>query len=84
MITSFILVLFNGFVSFLLSFLPSGSLPEGIHTAIVYFWGIMNSFSYIIAMDALLSALLVVLAFDLAVWLWHVFQWILRKIPGIQ
>lgn len=84
MITTFFLSIINSFVGLLLNLLPTGSLPSGISTAISYFWAIVNSFSYVFPVSTLLAAFLVLLAFDLAVLLWHLLQWILRKIPGVQ
>lgn len=84
MISTVLLTILNSFIGFLLALLPSGAIPSGISTAITYFWLIVNSFSYIFPVSTLLAAFLVLLAFDLAVLLWHLLQWILRKIPGVQ
>jgi len=69
------------FISGLLGFLPTGYLPSGIESAILYFWGALNSFSYIFPVATLLEALLFVLAFDLALLLWHLVQWLIKRIP---
>jgi len=82
-ITFFLTVLYN-FLSFVLSFLPTGNLPVGISSAITSVWGYINAFSYVIALDTFLQVLLLVLAFDFIVFSWHVIQWIIRKIPGMQ
>jgi len=84
MISTFLLTLLNNFVTGILGFLPSGSLPQGLINAILYFWGALNAFSYIFPVSTLLAALLILLAFDGAVLLWHIIQWIIRKIPGMQ
>jgi len=76
--------LFYSFASFILGLLHSGTLAQGIIDAIQYFWGVLNSFSYIFPVGTLLAALLIVLAFDLAVMAWHFLQWIIRKIPGMH
>jgi len=84
MITTFFLFIFNAFVSFLLSFLPTGSLPTALTDSFMYFWSVVNSFSYIFPVSTLLLALLFILAFDAAVMLWHFIQWIIKKIPGLH
>jgi len=84
MIVTLILNIFYAFVTLLLSILPVGNLPEGFIEGLNYFWGVINTFSYIIPVDTMLQALLVVLAFDLAILLWHFLQWIIRKIPGMH
>jgi len=84
MISTFFLTILYGFVSLITNFLPTGNLPSEISTAIDYLWAIGNSFSYVIPIDTLLQALLLVLAFDLALLLWHFINWIIRKIPGMQ
>jgi len=84
MITSFFLNLLFGFFSLILGFLPTGSLPAGFVSALNYFWSLMNSFSYLIPMDTILQAVLVVLFFDLVVLLWHFIHWILAKIPFLH
>jgi len=84
MITSFFLSVFYGFINLIVGFLPTGSLPVGITTAFAYFMGVVNSFSYVVPIDTLLQAALVILAFDGALILWHFINWIIRKIPGMQ
>jgi len=84
MITTFFLYIFNAFVNFLVSFLPSGNLPTEIAGAFAYFIGIMNSFSYVIPVATLFQAFAVVVAVDLAIMVWHFINWIIRKIPGMQ
>jgi len=84
MISTFFLSTFNSFVGLLLGLLPTGHLPADVATAITYFWYVVNSFSYVFPVGALLSALLVILAFDLAMLLWKMINWIIKKIPGMQ
>lgn len=84
MITTFFLTIFYSFVNLIVGFLPVGSLPSAVNTAIVYFWGVMQTFSYVVPVDTLLQAILVVFVFDFAVLLWHFINWIIRKIPGMQ
>lgn len=84
MITTFLLIIANAFLNFLLSFLPTGSLPSAIPQAVHYFVGIVNSFSYVIPVQTLFEAFALVVSVDLAILLWHFIQWIIRKIPGMQ
>jgi len=84
MIFTFLLTIFNTFVSFLLSFLPSGNLPSIITDAFTYFVGVMNAFSYVIPVATLFQAFALIVAVDLAILLWHFINWVIRKIPGMQ
>jgi len=80
-------LILNGLYAFLtglLLLLPVGHLPTVITTSFTYLFGIANTFSYVLPIATLMQALAVVLAFDAAVLLWHFFNWIIRKIPGMQ
>jgi len=84
MIITFLLTIFNTFVGFLLSFLPSGNLPTVISNAFTYFVGVMNAFTYVFPVVTLFQAFALVVAVDLAILLWHFINWVIRKIPGMQ
>lgn len=84
MISTFFLSIFYSFVSFLVGFLPTGTLPASIASSFAYFMGLVNSFSYFVPVATLLQAALLVLAFDGALFLWSFINWIIRKIPGMQ
>jgi len=84
MISSFFLTFFALFLSGLLSLLPSGSLPLEISASLTSVWGFVNAFSYVIAVDTLLQVVALAIAFDIVVLVWHLIQWIIRKIPGMQ
>jgi len=84
MILTFLLNLFYAFAAFIVNILPTGSLPSGFNTALVYFWGVMNTFSYVLPLDTILQATLLVLIFDGVIILWHFINWVIRKIPGMQ
>jgi len=84
MITSFLLSMLFGLVNLLTGFLPTGSLPTEFTNAVGSLFGVINTFSYLIAVDTLLLLVGLVLAFDGVVLLWHFIQWIIRKIPGMQ
>lgn len=84
MITSFFLQILFYFVNFLVGFLPSGNLPSGFSDSLIYFWNLINSFSYILAVDTLLQGMLVVGAFELAILAFHFIEWLLKKIPFLH
>lgn len=84
MITTFILDIFYNFVNFLVNLLPTGSLPTSIASSIENIWGFINAFSFVIALDTFLQVLLIMLAFDAVVLLWHLIEWIIRKVPGMK
>lgn len=84
MIATLFLNFFNDFLGGLLNLLPTGVLPSGITSGVLYFWYALNAFSFVFPVNALLAALLFVLAFDVGVLLWHLVQWVIRKIPGVS
>jgi len=84
MIVSFLLNILYTFLNALVSILPTGSLPPQISSGILYFWSLLNSFSYIIPVNTMLAAVGVILIFDAGVLVWHLIQWVIRKIPGMQ
>jgi len=84
MILTVFLNFIDNFLLTIIGFLPVGNLPVGITNGISYFWGVLNSFSYILPVSTMLSASVVVISFDAAVLLWHMVQWIIRKIPGMS
>lgn len=84
MITTFFLLLLNGLVGALVGILPTGHLPAAITTAFAYFFGVLNTFSFVVPVDTLLQAAGVVLVFDGAMLVWYFVNWIIRKVPGMQ
>jgi len=84
MISGFFLTMLFGLVSLLTAFLPTGSLPTEFSTAISSLFGVLNTFSYLIAVDTLILLVGLVIAFDGIVLLWNFVNWIIRKIPGMQ
>lgn len=84
MISTFFLTIFYLFLNTIVGFLPAGHLPAAITTALTYFVGVANSFSFIIPVDTLLQAALVILAFDGAMLLWYLINWVIKKIPGLH
>lgn len=84
MITTFLLTLLNSFIAFLLGLLPSGHLPASILSGIGYLWSLINAFTYVIPVQTLLAALLLMIAVDAALFLWRLINWIIRKIPFVN
>jgi len=81
MITTFLLIIVNTFVGFLLSILPIGNIPSGILTSLSYIVGVMNTFNWFFPLDTLFTVLLITLTYELAVLTYHFVMWVLRKIP---
>jgi len=84
MIVTLFLNLVYFFLQGLIGLLPTGHLPTVMTSAFAYFVGVANLFSYVVPIDTLLQAALIVLVFDGAILVWHFLNWIIRKIPGIS
>jgi len=84
MITSAFLIILASLLTFLVGFLPVGTLPASVSASLVSVWGMVNAFSYLIALDTFITILVLVVAFDLIVFLWHLIQWVIRKVPGMS
>lgn len=84
MIATFWLYLGYQFYSFLVSFLPSGSLPAGISTSFTTIVSYMFKFNAILPIDTLFQVLTATLVVEAAVLLLDGFLWILRKIPFVN
>jgi len=80
MITSFLLQIVFTFLNFLISFLPVGSLPSGIPTAITYIAGVMNTFNWFFPLDTLFAVLAIAVAFEVAIIVFHFVEWVYHKI----
>jgi len=84
MILTLFLNLIYGLILFVTQVLPTGQLPSSISDGINYFWGILNAFSYIFPVNALFLALLFAFTFDIAMMLWHLITWGLKKVPQMN
>ncbi len=84
MITATILTLLKTFFSFLLSFLPTGSLPAGISNAIQYIVDSMYKFSDIIPVSGILAVVAAALTFELVIFGYKTIIWIFNKVRGIS
>lgn len=81
MISSFFISVSASILSFIISVLPTGSLPIGVTDAIVYFWGIINAFSYVIPVDTLLQAMIVILSVEAFLLFFHLVRFVYKHIP---
>jgi len=84
MIITFFLNILNAFIGFMLGLLPTGNLPAAIESSFLTIWGTLNTFSYIFPIGTLLAAIGIIIAFDVAMIIWHIINWVIRKIPGMQ
>jgi len=84
MIVTVILNIAYLFLTGLVAILPQGNLPPQIGGAVLYFVGILNSFSYVIPVATLFEAFAVIVGVDIAILLWHFLNWVIRKIPGMH
>jgi len=74
----------NDFLQGIVGFLPSGTVPTQWVSAVYSIWAYANEFSYVFPVSTLLFWLGVVLAFNVAVMVFKLFNWIIRKIPGVS
>lgn len=72
------------FITGIESMLPHWSMPASIVSSFAYFVGVVNQFNYVVPVAALFEAIAVVTAIDLAIMLWHLLNWAMRKVPGIN
>lgn len=84
MIISFLLQSAYGFFSFLIGVLPdSTGLPQGLQDAFTLVFGAIQTVSYLIPVDSLFTALGIVVAYEVALWLFFGFLWVWKRIPFI-
>ena len=84
MIITFLLQVAYTFINTLLRVLPNSSgLPSGMHDALTYIIGGINSFSYIIPVAALFAALGTVVLYEAGVWGFHAVMWVWKRLPFI-
>jgi len=84
MITDFFLSIPAYVLQAVVSILPNGQTVPAEWTAAVFtVWGYVNSFSFIFPVDTLLWCLGVAMTFHLAIFSFHIFMWIVKRIPGI-
>jgi len=82
MITTFLLTILYSLLNLLVGFLPIGSLPAPISSALTYFVGILNTFNFFFPIDTLLTVLVFAVGFHAIIYLYHLINWIYHKIRG--
>jgi len=83
MIASFFISIAASVLSLLIGLLPVAHLPTQFSSSLVYFWGIINSFSYVLPVDTLLQVALIVLGVEAFLLLFHIARFIFKHIPLI-
>jgi len=84
MIITLILNLFAFLLGGIISILPNGAIPTQWVTAVYALWSYGVQFQYVFPTRSLLFWLSAVLVFNVAVAVFKLFNWIIRKIPGIS
>jgi len=82
MITGFFLTILYTIVSFLISFLPEIQYPQEITDAVMYFWGTMQSFSWLFPMDTLVTILGLATIYFMSSLIWKMGNFIFRYLRG--
>lgn len=67
-----------------LRLLPDATLPAGLSGAITSASPYTSALNWIIPVDTLLTVLYYALIVDLAIWTLKIFNWSIRKIPGLK
>jgi len=83
MITGFLLLMVGNLLDFVLQILSQDHLPVEFTDALAYFWGVINSFSYVLPVDTLLQAFLLIIAVEAFLLLFHAALWVIKHIPFI-
>lgn len=75
-------IAFSAFLLLILNFLPTGSLPTEVIDSVEYVIGAMKAWDFLLPVDTLLSAVLVVAVADLALVGWWGVKWIIGLVRG--
>jgi len=71
MITGFFISLITTIAVFFLSLLPVIAIPSGWTDAVTLVWGYVNAMSFLLPISTLLTILGLVVAIEVAVFVWH-------------
>lgn len=82
MITGFIINSLYVLLYNILSVFPTGTLPTEVSNAFGTIIGFVNDFSFLIAIDALLTVVGLVISFELAIVAVKVILWLVRTVRG--
>lgn len=84
MILSFILEGAYHIFSWLIAALPdSTGLPEGFSNALIYIFSAVNSFSFLIPVDALFNSMIIVALYEGVIWTFFGILWVWKRIPWL-
>lgn len=76
-------LVYNVFAT-LISYLPDGgNLPQGVHTAAIYFGNALSKVSFIVPTDTLMTCLIIILTLKVSLWAFHVFRMFINWVRGI-
>jgi len=85
MITSLLLYIVGFLLGLIGLLLPSGfALPSVIAQAFSFFFQFLSVVPFAPTPTSMTAMLAVVFAWELGVLTWHLVNWIIRKIPGMQ
>lgn len=85
MISGFFLDLIYGFIQFLINLLPAGAtFPVAWVSGVNTIWNAVNSFSFIVPVATLTTALSIAISFHLFIFAWKGLHWIYGLIRGSQ
>lgn len=83
MITGFFLEIVYQFINFLIGLLPLGeSIPQTWINGVYTIWSYINSFSFIVPVNTLVSVLAIAVTFHLFIFAWKGLHWIWSLIRG--
>jgi len=83
MITGALLNFFYAIVAFLVNLLPTSTgLPVAMTNALVNAWTLIQGFSFIIPVDALLACIAIGMTFHVGILSFKIFHWVIGKIRG--
>jgi len=71
MITGLLLTILFALISFFVGLLPTIAFPTGITNAITLIWGLVNSVSFLVPVDTLLTVLGLAMVFHGSILLWR-------------
>lgn len=86
MITDFIFSIPAFLVGRLLSLLPAANPNVSLEwvESLHLIWSYIQTFDFLVPVEALLFMLFIVVPFHVAIFLWHGINWVLKKIPGVN
>jgi len=78
----FIILFFGLFIAVLNALPLAGALSPSISSSIILIVGYMKAWNFLFPITELLQCVLLVVAFELAIWVWHALKWVLHLIRG--